>query len=61
VLIPAGTADLIAGLPMDGRIDAQVIQPFYTGLLAREAGLDISIELFDDRVEFRAVPGKTQP
>jgi histidine phosphotransferase ChpT len=59
VLIPSGAAELIAGMPADGRIDAQVIQPFYTGLLAREAGLEISITLYDDRVEFLAGPKAT--
>lgn len=49
-LIPHGAANLLAGTPEDGRIDAQVIQPYYAGLLARESGLVAKIEMIDDEV-----------
>ena len=49
-LIPHQVADLLAGTPEDGRIDAQVIQPYYAGLLARESGLVAKIEKVDEEV-----------
>jgi histidine phosphotransferase ChpT len=55
-LIPSGMTALLAGKPEDGRIDAQVIQPFYTGLLARESGMELSLVLAEDMVTFAAVP-----
>lgn len=55
-LVPNGVPDLLAGTPKDGRIDAQVIQPFYTGLLARESGMELSITLADNVVTFAASP-----
>lgn len=55
-LVPRGVPDLLAGTPEDGRVDAQVIQPFYTGLLARESGMELSLTLEDDKVSFTAVP-----
>lgn len=58
-LIPSGVQDLLAGSPADGRVDAQVIQPFYTGLLARESGMDLSLDLTDETVTFAAAPTAT--
>lgn len=55
--IPRGNVELLNGAPEDGRVDAQVIQPFYTGLLARESGLKIRLELVDEAVEFDAFAG----
>ncbi|MGJ8529110.1 histidine phosphotransferase ChpT [Maritalea sp.] len=57
-LIPHLVGPLLAGKPEDGRIDAQVIQPYYAGLLARESGLDVTIELVDDVVTIAAVKTK---
>jgi len=54
-LIPHLVGPLLAGRPEDGRIDAQVIQPYYAGLLARESGLDVTIEMVDDVVTLKAV------
>lgn len=56
--IPRGNVALLKGTPEDGRVDAQVIQPFYTGLLARESGLDLRLELVDEAVEFDAFAAK---
>ncbi|MCF4099719.1 histidine phosphotransferase ChpT [Maritalea mediterranea] len=56
--IPRGNVALLNGVPEDGRVDAQVIQPFYTGLLARESGLKIRLELVDEAVEFDAYAAK---
>jgi histidine phosphotransferase ChpT len=54
VRIPNGVADLVAGQPEDGRIDAHVIQPFYTGLIARESGMNVSIEMDGETVVLQA-------
>jgi len=48
--IPNGVVELVAGQPEDGRVDAHVIQPFYTGLIARESGMTVSIEMEGETV-----------
>ena len=42
-IVPANGAELLAGRPPEGRVDATCIQPFYTGLLARASGLKVAI------------------
>ena len=37
--VPAGIGALLAGAPEHGTIDAHAIQPFFTGLVAREVGM----------------------
>lgn len=56
VRLPAGIADLIAGAPEDGRVDAHVIQPFYTGLVARASGMNVSLSVADDSALIEARP-----
>ncbi|MEX0627791.1 MAG: histidine phosphotransferase family protein [Cucumibacter sp.] len=58
-LVPNGMPELLAGTPQDGRVDAQVVQPFYTGLLARETGMDLSLALTGGIVTFTAFPKVT--
>ena len=41
--VPAGIAALLAGAPEHGGVDAHAIQPFFTGLVAREVGMVVSI------------------
>jgi histidine phosphotransferase ChpT len=41
--ISPATPDLLAGGSHGGSVDAHAIQPFYTGLLARQCGLAVSI------------------
>jgi histidine phosphotransferase ChpT len=41
--IPQTIPALLAGGTHDGAVDAHAIQPFYTGLLARNCGLSVSI------------------
>jgi histidine phosphotransferase ChpT len=55
--IPPHAVDLLAGVPANeqGTIDAHAIQPYYTGVLARAAGMTISIEKVDDYVVIKAV------
>jgi histidine phosphotransferase ChpT len=43
------TADLLAGTPAEP-VNAHAIQPFYTGILARECGFGISARLESDTV-----------
>ncbi|MCF6344429.1 MAG: histidine phosphotransferase family protein [Devosiaceae bacterium] len=54
-LMPMGVAELLAGNPEEG-VDARGIQPFYTGLLARLANMDIAVELKDKIFTFSAKP-----
>ncbi len=54
-LIPAGVEALLTGRPEDG-VDARGIQPFYTGLLARMTGMDLSLRLEGNVLTFTAVP-----
>jgi histidine phosphotransferase ChpT len=56
VRVANGVAELIAGTPADGRVDAHVIQPFYTGLIARESGMAVSIEMVGETVVMEARP-----
>jgi histidine phosphotransferase ChpT len=52
--IPNGVVELVAGQPEDGRVDAHVIQPFYTGLIARASGMTVSIEMEGETVVLQA-------
>jgi len=47
---------LLAGRPSDGSVDAQGIQAFYTGLVARAAAMDISVEAQNEAVRIAALP-----
>lgn len=48
--IPAHLELLLRGESETGTVDAHSIQPYYTGLLAREAGMHISLSLNDHGV-----------
>lgn len=52
--IQDGMTELLAGRPVDGRVDARGVQPFYTGLLARMSGLDLSLRIEDGVLLFTA-------
>lgn len=54
--IPPHAVELLAGIPANeqGSIDAHAIQPYYTGLLARSAGMSVTIEKIEDYVSIRA-------
>jgi histidine phosphotransferase ChpT len=52
--IPAHAQALIAGAPESGVVDAHAIQTFYTGLIAREAGMDVTMTIEGDTVTIRA-------
>lgn len=54
--IPAHAEQLLAGKVEGGSVDAHAIQPFYTGLVARAAGMDARFSIEDDTVLIKAGP-----
>ncbi|MGA2493207.1 MAG: histidine phosphotransferase family protein [Roseiarcus sp.] len=54
--LASGTTDLIAGRPESGAVDAHSIQPFFTGLVARECGMEVAITVEAESVTFEARP-----
>jgi histidine phosphotransferase ChpT len=52
--VPAHAEALIRGEPENGVVDAHAIQPFYTGLVAKAAGMGITMTLDGDTVVIRA-------
>ena len=46
--------DLLAGTPENGSVDAHGIQPFYAGLVARESGMSVGVEIAPDHVTIAA-------
>jgi histidine phosphotransferase ChpT len=54
--IPAHAEGLIAGRSENGTVDAHGIQPFYTGLVAKAAGMAISFAIEGDQVTISALP-----
>jgi histidine phosphotransferase ChpT len=52
--IPAHAEALIAGAPESGVVDAHGIQTFYTGLIARTAGMGVTMSIDGDTVTIRA-------
>ena len=54
--IPHAVPALLRGEPEGGSVDAHAIQPFYTGLIARAAKMDVSLSIEGDTVTIDAVP-----
>ena len=54
--IPHAVPALLRGEPESGAVDAHAIQPFYTGLIARAAKMDVSLSIDGDTVTIDAVP-----
>ncbi|PZQ17118.1 MAG: histidine phosphotransferase [Ancylobacter novellus] len=56
--VPANVVGLLAGRAPEDRVDAHVIQPFYAGLVARAAGMAVTIEaeIEGERIVTRAIP-----
>ncbi len=52
--IPPHVEALIAGTPESGTVDAHAIQPFYAGLVARAAEMDVTFSIEGDTVTIRA-------
>lgn len=57
--VAANIPALLSGEASDDTIDARSVQPYYTGLLARGCGLDLSISLDADVVTIDARPAKS--
>jgi histidine phosphotransferase ChpT len=54
--IPPHVEALIAGTPEGGTVDAHAILPFYAGLVARAAQMDVTFAITGDQVTIGAVP-----
>lgn len=54
--IPPDLPGLLLGQAPNGRVDSHVIQPFYAGLLAREAGMTVRFALDGDTATVSAAP-----
>jgi histidine phosphotransferase ChpT len=54
--IPNAVPGLLRGEPDSGTVDAHGIQPFYTGLIARAAKMDVTLSMDGDTVTIEAVP-----
>jgi histidine phosphotransferase ChpT len=52
--IPPHAVELLAGTPT-GAIDAHAIQPYYTGLIARAAGMKVDVGIDGETVRFTAI------
>ena len=52
--IPPHVEGLLAGAPDSGTVDAHGIQPYYAGLVAREAGMKVDIALEGESVKITA-------
>ncbi len=51
-----GIPALLAGEPENGSVDAHGIQAYYTGLVARAAGMEVSVDADAERILISAVP-----
>ncbi len=54
--VPAGLGPLLDGAPENGSVDAHAIQPFFTGLVAREVGMVASIRSEPEGIVIEARP-----
>lgn len=54
--IPAHVEALMAGTPESGTVDAHGVQPYYAGLVARAAGMQVGFAIDGDTVTIRAEP-----
>jgi histidine phosphotransferase ChpT len=52
--IPPHVNELLAGHSPTGSVDAHAIQPFYTGLMAKAAGMQIAVAIEGETVRFSA-------
>ncbi len=59
--IPPHVEALMSGEPSDGIVDAHGIQPFYAGLVARAAAMDVRFAIEGDTVTIRATGTPAAP
>ena len=52
--VPQAVPSLLAGAPAESGVDAHAIQPFYTGLLAKDCGLSVAMANEGDAVTVTA-------
>lgn len=52
--VPHAVPPLLAGAPAESSVDAHAIQPFYTGLLAKDCGLSVAMATEGDAVTVTA-------
>ena len=52
--IPAHVEELLAGNAPGGTIDAHAVQPVYAGMVARAAGMEISVAIDGETVTIKA-------
>jgi histidine phosphotransferase ChpT len=52
--IPGPLAALLAGEPEGGALDSHAIQPYYTGLVARAAGMSVTLTAVEGGVSIKA-------
>jgi histidine phosphotransferase ChpT len=55
--IPAHAESLLAGSPESGTVDAHGVLAFYAGLVARAAGMGVTLRIEGDVVTMSATPG----
>jgi histidine phosphotransferase ChpT len=56
--VPAHVEELLAGGSETGGIDAHAIQAYYAGMVARAAGMGVTLSIEGDEVTVRAVPAE---
>ena len=54
--VPAHVEGLLAGEPDSGSVDAHGIQAYYAGMIARAAGMGVTLSIEGDEVTVRAAP-----
>ena len=54
--VPAHVEGLLAGEPESGSVDAHGIQAYYAGMVARAAGMGVTLSIEGDEVTVRAAP-----
>ena len=54
--VPAGLVALLAGAPENGPLDSHAIQPYYTGLISRAAGMSVRVQAVEGGVRISALP-----
>ena len=54
--LASGVADLVAGRPESGHVDAHSIQPYFVGLVARECAMEVAITVENESVTLEARP-----
>ena len=54
--VPASLLGLLAGEPEGGHLDSHAIQPYYTGLVARAARMQVAVTAIEGGVAISAKP-----